>query len=134
MKFAKPSQLEMQVLSVLWKSGPQTARQILDVLPDGKDRAYTTVLSVMQVMEKKGLLTHETKGNRHIYAPLVKRREIIGPYLQSMVSHIFGGKPSLVMQHLLETNEVTAHEIEEIKKVLNDYDKRHETSKEGQKS
>ena len=56
MKSVKPSDLEMQVLSVLWERGPSTAREVLEAMPDGKKRAYTSVLSVMQVMEKKGLL------------------------------------------------------------------------------
>ena len=51
----RPSDLELQVLAVLWRRGPSTAREVMEALPDGKHRAYTTVLSVMQVMEKKEL-------------------------------------------------------------------------------
>ncbi len=54
MKNREPSRLEMQVLSVLWQRGASSVREVLAVMPDGKARAYTTILSVMQVMEKKG--------------------------------------------------------------------------------
>ncbi|MBP8909980.1 MAG: BlaI/MecI/CopY family transcriptional regulator [Phycisphaerae bacterium] len=48
----KPSDLEMLVLSVLWERGPSTAGDVLEAMPDGKKRAYTSILSVMQVMER----------------------------------------------------------------------------------
>ena len=53
MKNPQPSNLEMQILSVLWEHGPSTVRDILGKIPDGKKRAYTTVLTMMQIMEKK---------------------------------------------------------------------------------
>ena len=56
MKITKPSDLELQILSFLWEKGPSTAREVLEAIPDGKKRAYTSILSVMQVMEKKGFL------------------------------------------------------------------------------
>ncbi len=123
MKKTQPSNLEMQVLSVLWDQGPATARQVLEALPDKKERAYTTVLSVMQVMEKKGLLRHTTEGNRHIYAPTVKKREVLGSFLRSMVSNLFGGSAAHAMQHLLETNKVTHDELAEMRALLDDYSK-----------
>ena len=51
MAAVKPSDLEMQILSVLWENGPLTVREVLKMMPDKKERAYTSVLSVMQVME-----------------------------------------------------------------------------------
>ena len=63
MKNPQPSNLEMQILSVLWENGPCTVRDILDKIPDGKKRAYTTVLTMMQIMEKKKLVTHKSVGN-----------------------------------------------------------------------
>src|SRR5262245_11975926 len=101
----------MQVLSVLWEHGPLTARTVLERMPDAKPRAYTTILSVLQVMEKKGLVNHETEGNRHVYIPRVKPRAIVGPLLDGLVKTIFGGRPSRIMQHLLEASEVTDQEL-----------------------
>jgi BlaI family transcriptional regulator, penicillinase repressor len=121
MKIVKPSNLEMQVLAVLWRQGSATARQVMEALPDGKDRAYTTVLSVMQVMEKKGLLKHQTDGNRHVYAPTVQEKEVMGPFLDSLVSNVFSGKASHVMMHLLEHASVSAQEVAEMRVLLEQY-------------
>ena len=123
MKLTQPSNLEMQVLSVLWEHGPLTARTVLERMPDAKPRAYTTILSVLQVMEKKGLVTHEADGNRHVYAPSVKQRAVIGPLLKGLVKTIFGGRPSSAMQHLLEASDVTEQDLVEMRSLLAKYKK-----------
>ena len=121
MKAAQPSNLEMQVLSVLWNQGPSTARAVLEAIPDGKPRAYTTILSVLQVMEKKGLVSHQPDGNRHVYAPKVKEGAVVGLMLKSMVKTIFGGSATNAMQHLLNTSEVSESDIAEMRALLDNY-------------
>src|SRR5438105_7232753 len=85
-----PSEFELQILGTLWESGPATVRQVMERLFDGKDRAYTSVLSVMQVMQKKGLLglEKERDGLAHIFKPLVSREEIVRPLLRGLVSKV----------------------------------------------
>ena len=68
---ARPSELELQVLAVLWREGALTAREVSACMPDGKARAYTTVLSVLQVMEKKGLVKHRPDGRAAAHQELV---------------------------------------------------------------
>jgi predicted transcriptional regulator len=122
MKKPQPSNLELQVLSVLWERGPSSARDVLETMPDGKKRAYTTVLSVMQVMEKKGLLTHTSNGNVHVYRPTVTRRQTLGPLLKGLVTNVFGGSVSSVMQHLLRNANVDEAELAEIRRLLDEQD------------
>jgi BlaI family penicillinase repressor len=123
MKPSPPSNLEMQVLSVLWEEGPLSARAVLEKMPDQKPRAYTTILSVLQVMEKKGFVTHETDGNRHVFAPRAKQQTVVGSMLKSMVKNIFRGSASTAMQHLLETTPVSQEEIVQMRQLLADYEK-----------
>lgn len=108
----------MQVLSVLWRKGASTAREVLAAMPDGKKRAYTTILSVMQVMEKKGLLTHESRGASHAFKPSVSRRQVLGPMLRSLVRNVFGGSTSEAMMHLLQETDVSADEMTEMRELL----------------
>ncbi len=119
MKTSKPSDLEMQVLAVLWQNGPSTARQTLNAMPDGKERAYTTILSVMQVMEKKGLLSHDRQGNANLYKPTVSREMIMEPVMGNIVKNLFGGNRTAVMQMLLG-DDVSRREIDDIRKLLDE--------------
>lgn len=118
MKKTKPSDLEMQVLSVLWERGDSTAREVRQAMPDGKKRAYTSILSVMQVMEKKGLLTHSNRGVAHVYKPAVNKNQIIRPFVRKVVTEVFGGKPAAMMQALLDTEAISDEELSQIRQLL----------------
>jgi BlaI family penicillinase repressor len=117
-KSNSPSNLELQVLSVLWEDSPATVREVLAKLPDGKERAYTTVLTVMQNMEKKGLLSREPRGNAHVYSPTESKRQTLRPMMRGLLQNVFGGRVSTVMQHLLEDAEVSDDELGEIRRLV----------------
>ncbi len=123
MKKNEPSNLELQVLSVLWDRGPSSAREVLEAMPDKKNRAYTTVLSVLQTLEKKKLVNHKTKGNANIYSPKVEKRKVLRPILRNWVNNVFGGKPSEAMLYLLEETEVNENELKEIQQLVSNFEK-----------
>jgi predicted transcriptional regulator len=133
-KIPTPSPLEMQVLSVLWERGPATVREVLEAMPDGKARAYTTVLSVMQVMEKKALLSHTSQGNTHVYQARVSRDSVTGPLLRNLVRDVFGGNPVMALQQLLAGNRVSREELSEIKKLIAEHDRKAKETSERKQS
>ena len=114
MNVTKPSDLELQILSFLWDKGPSTAREVLEAMPDGKKRAYTSILSVMQVMEKKDLLTHTNRGVAHVYKPAVNKNKIIRPFVQKVFTEVFGGQPVAMMQAFLNEAKVSDDELAQI--------------------
>ena len=118
MKPDKPSELEMQILGVLWRGGPAPVRDVLAAMPDGKKRAYTTVLSAMQVMEKKGLLTRTREGMTDHWRPAVSKSRVLGPFLRSLVANVFGGQPTQVLQHLLQETDVDESDLAAIRQLL----------------
>ncbi|MEM0968195.1 MAG: BlaI/MecI/CopY family transcriptional regulator [Verrucomicrobiota bacterium] len=129
----KPSDFELHILSVLWTSAPLTVREVRERLADGKERAYTSVLSVMQVMEKKGLLRREkpAKGSADHWFPAVKRETVTTPLMQRLIGQVFGGKPSAVMQQLLQAESLDAEELAEIRRLLEAYEAEQGEGKKG---
>jgi len=125
-RFVEPAEFELQILGVLWEHGPATVRQVMEWLSDGKERAYTSVLSVMQVMQKKELLSvsDERDGLAHIFKPVVTREQVAVPLLQGLVRKIFGGSTKTAMQHLLHSDEVDRSEIDALRKLLDDLENR----------
>jgi BlaI family penicillinase repressor len=114
----RPSELEMQVLGILWNNGPSSVRQVLESMTDGKKRAYTTVLTILQVMEKKGLLTHTSKGNAHIYKPAASRDKIVKPIINRLVDNAFAGSSAGLVLSLLGQGKLSDDEIGELQEVL----------------
>ena len=110
------------MLGVLWDRGEVTTREVLECLPDGKKRAYTTVLSIMQLMEKKGLLTRSSEGVAHIWSAAVSRDAVTIPLVKNLVRNVFAGRASAVVQQLLGGDDVSREEIEEIRKLLDEHD------------
>jgi BlaI family transcriptional regulator, penicillinase repressor len=113
-----PSQVELQVLAILWSRGPSSVHDVRAALESGKSRAYTTVLTVMQNMEKKGLVDHTQQGQANIYRAVVKRHQVLRPLMKSLVSNVFGGSRAQVLQCLLESGEIDDAELTEIRQVL----------------
>lgn len=120
----KPSNLELQILSILWEHGPLPVKDINEAMPDGKERAYTTVLTLLQSMEKKGLVTHTRDGNRHIYKAKHSRDKVLKPIMNSLVTNVFGGDPADAMQFLLGSESFSGDDIERLRGMLDDLEKR----------
>jgi BlaI family penicillinase repressor len=126
MKSGQPAEFELQILGVLWENGPMTVRQVMEQLTDGKERAYTSVLSVMQVMQKKGQLRTLRKrdGLANVYDAKLKRENVMTPILKGLANRVFGGRASDVLQHLLGSQPVDPVEIQRLRKMLDDIEER----------
>ena len=120
----KPSELEMQILGVLWNRGTSTAREVLDHMPDQKQRAYTSILSVLQAMDRKGLVKRHREGLTDHWRAAARQEAILRPYFGDLVKKVFGGKPSAAFLHLLSSNPIDDSEMQEIEKMIAEHKKR----------
>ena len=115
---SRPSELELQILSLLWEHGPMSVRAIREALPDGKDRAYTTVLTLVQIMEKKGFVDHTSEGQAHLFRPLVKKGQVLRPMMRDLMRNVFGGSPAKAVQCLLDSAPLDEDELSEIRQAI----------------
>jgi BlaI family penicillinase repressor len=119
-----PTDAELGVLRVLWERGASTVREVFDAVAAGKNVGYTTVLKQMQVMHQKGLLKRSERFRSHVYEPAVERsvtqRQIAGSVLESA----FGGSARGLLQSALAGRKVDARELDEIRQLLDEYDRR----------
>ena len=115
---AEPSDLELQVLSVLWERGPSGVRDVMEEIPDGKPRAYTTILTVLQVLEKKGLVRHVQNGRQYVYHAATNRDGVLRPRLRRLLRYVFRGDPAAVLQQILDETSVTPEDLKAMRKAL----------------
>jgi predicted transcriptional regulator len=116
-----PSNLELQALSVLYAEGPSTVPIVLENIADGKERAYTTILSVMQSLERKGLVKATREGRAYIYKPTKSQVSIISPLAKDFVLNAFGGSVGHAILHLLSTGNLTPEEKTDVERELNNH-------------
>ena len=100
------------------RRGPLSVRAIREALPDGKNRAYTTVLTLVQILEKKGFVAHTVHGQAHIFRPLVTRRQVLRPLMSQLLRNVFGGRPAEAVQCLLDSTQLDAEELAEIRQAI----------------
>jgi len=109
-----PSPLELQVLRVLWQIGAATVSVVYDSMTDDKERAYTTVLTVLQNLEKKGLVQREKIGRAHLYEAAHAEKEILGPLMEEFVSSNYGGDWHEALMQMLAHGKLTKEQKSEL--------------------
>lgn len=114
-----PTELELEILKVLWRIGPATVRQIRDELASVRDLAYTTVMTMMTIMDTKGYVKRTKDGRSFIYEAIYQEQKASRNMLQDVVDRLFGGSTKAVMQHLLETSELDEDELKQIRQIIN---------------
>lgn len=93
---------QFAVLRVLWEHGPLTVRGLMEYLPRGDRQPYTTVLGLLQAMEKAGLVAHEKQGPAHLYQAAVTRREATGSLLSDFLAKFFHGSAEQLILGLVD--------------------------------
>lgn len=114
-----PTELELEILKVLWQIGPATVRQVRDKLAPVRDLAYTTVMTMMTIMVDKGYLKRTKDGRSFVYQATYRETKATKSMLQDIVDRLFGGSTTAVMQHLLETSELDEEELKQIRSLIN---------------
>lgn len=112
------TEVELEMMNVLWKRGSGTVNDVLQSLLPGRKLAYTSVSTMLRILEQKGAIDSRKEGRGHVYVPTLKKADYEKKSLHHLVTHVFEGAPSQLVQRLLEAETLTDGEIESIKKLL----------------
>jgi predicted transcriptional regulator len=105
---------QFEVLRVLWEYGPQTVRGLMSHLPRGGGQPYTTVLGLLQSMEKAGLVDHEADGTTYRYRPTLSRREATGSLLSDFLARFFHGSAEQLVLGLVDAEQLAPDDLRAI--------------------
>jgi BlaI family transcriptional regulator, penicillinase repressor len=125
-----PTDRELEALKVLWERGEATIREIADAMnaqaKNGGEAeiAYTTVLSLLQVMEQKGLVDHRRDGKAYIYVPRVEQNSTFRRLAGSFLDKVFDGAVAEYLVHALDSKRVSDAELDQLEAMLADARKR----------
>jgi BlaI family penicillinase repressor len=122
-----PTGRELEALKVLWARGKATVREIYQEMRprEGEgDLAYTTVLSLLQTMEQKGQVGHESAGKAYVYRPLVQRENTFRKLAGGFLDQVFDGALGDYVARALQSRKHTLHELEELEQMIGEAKKR----------
>ncbi len=121
----RPTDAELEILRVLWGHGPSTVREIHDILNQTKPTGYTTVLKLTQIMADKALVRrNEVQFQRaHVYEASVPKEQTQRQLVGDLVGRAFDGSASELVMQALSAKTATPQELEEIRKLLDEYER-----------
>jgi BlaI family penicillinase repressor len=120
----RPTDAELEILKVLWDRGPSTVREVHEVLADARDSGYTTVLKLMQIMARKGLVERDEEQRAHVYRAAEARDRMQRRLVDDLVDRAFDGSAAGLVLNALGSRRATGAELAEIRKLLDAHEEK----------
>jgi predicted transcriptional regulator len=111
-KSTAPTKAEREILEILWIKERATAREVTNALSKTKAVAFTTVQTMLKILDDKGFVTHRSEGRAFIYRPAISRSQARNIALRQLLGQFFDGSPQALAQHLLEEHKLDLTELE----------------------
>jgi BlaI family penicillinase repressor len=111
-------ELQRAALEVVWRRGQASVHEVLGELGRRKKLAYTTVLTVMQKLEKAGWLKHRSEGKSYVYTPTVSRQEAGAGSVRGFLARVFEGDAVALFQHLIRESDLSDEELRELRAMI----------------
>lgn len=114
-----PTELELQILKVLWQSSPLLAREVQGALAEtGKKLAKTSVITTLNTMVGKKYLTRRKQGNTYLFSPRITDEQVAGRVLDDVVDRVFDGSTAAVVLSLFDAREIDRDDLEELRSLI----------------
>lgn len=121
---ALPTDAELQILSVLWRDGPSTVRDVHEALAAVQDTGYTTVLKLMQIMAQKGFVERDETNRSHVYRAAITEEQAQKGLLGQLMDKAFSGSAAQLVMRALSMQPSNADELDEIRSMLDEMEAR----------
>jgi predicted transcriptional regulator len=108
------TQQELEIMKVVWEHDSVTVREVYETLLKRRKVAYTTVMTMMKILEQKKYLKKNQTERAHVYRPTQPRRKVIGGLVREFVNRVFNGSAEPLLVHLVEEHDLTREDLEEI--------------------
>lgn len=119
----RPTQAELEILSILWQNGPATVRQVHAAMNPSRRTGYTTVLKLMQIMADKGLVDRDQTERAHVYRPRLKQEETQRRLLDDLLDRAFGGSAAQLVMQALSRKPASREELHAIRELLDSHER-----------
>ena len=124
---SQPTPAELEILDILWDLKKATVREVYEEINKRRPTTYTTVLKFMQIMQEKGFVVRDEREKAHVYRPRQSQRATRNKLVGSLMEKAFRGSALSLVQHVLEAKPATREELDAIRKLIDEAEKRGES-------
>ncbi len=110
--------VELQILGVLWQRGPSTVREVHEALEDQRETGLSTTLKMMQVMTAKGLLIKDDDQRPQVFHPAITQEQAQTQFVDDLIQRVFGGAADKLILRAVNSRHVSRKDLEQIRKLL----------------
>jgi predicted transcriptional regulator len=110
--------LELEIMQLVWSLEAATVRQVYEALLERRHVAYTTVMTMMKILEQKGFLKKKQVDRAYLYRPTQPQKQVVGGMVRDFVNRVFNGSAEPLLLHLIEDQHVTEKDLDEIRKTI----------------
>jgi predicted transcriptional regulator len=114
---------ELEIMKIVWKTGQATVRDVYETLLDRRKVAYTTVLTMMKILEAKGYLSKDREERAHVYRPARAEYTVVRSMVREFVDRVFNGSAQPLLLHLVKDRRLSERELEELTRLLKESEK-----------
>jgi BlaI family transcriptional regulator, penicillinase repressor len=119
----RPTDAELEILTVLWSTGPATVRQVYDVIRRRRPAEYSTILKFMQIMAAKGLVRRNEQERAHVYEPAKPREWTQRQLAGDLLERAFSGSAKALLVGALSARKASPEELAEMRRLLDEFQK-----------
>jgi BlaI family transcriptional regulator, penicillinase repressor len=109
---------ELEIMKVIWERPASTVRDVYEALHERKSVAYTTVMTMMNILESKGHLVKRSEGRAYVYEPTQARTQVISSMVQEFLDRVFNGAAQPLLLNLVQERKLSKDDLEEISRVI----------------
>jgi BlaI family penicillinase repressor len=109
---------ELQIMKVVWELGNATVKEVCDAMSQKKAVAYTTILTLMGILEEKGALVHTRSGRAFVYSPLLSRQQATRNQVRDVIARFFDGCPEGLIENVLESETIVPEQLEVLRNLV----------------
>jgi predicted transcriptional regulator len=114
------TEVELELMNAIWDLGECTVKDVQTVLQKDRDLAYTSVATIMKILEQKGILNSRKNDRAHTYRSLISRAEYESTSLRHLAKNLFQSDPSSMVMRLLNDNKLSKEELQAIRRILDE--------------